>query len=351
MATNRSRALSEHTAKAHQPAGERPAARSGAGRVCFNWATGLAGAGQLISLRKCQDLLGQRLRGPTENLFHQLTGLRLHAVWHQPLKPHKPLDAVELCPAARTKDEATDRPSAACRVCSQRFRAVVKSPALEEWRFVGQCGLTNVCAHIVAEGAGCPAVTLVLQAPIKRRGPATSGGVRARDFDRAARLLWLIHQNLTAGLQALIARNELKDSQRRLTVLKAENARLRKRVPRRDPGCPEAPRHPSFGRRAEHVVEEVIAYVHQHYQDPMSLCAVADALRMNASYLSSLFSQTAGIPFHQYLEEVRMARARELLRDPCHRISEVACAVGYAGADQFRHAFKAHAGVPPSAWR
>jgi two-component system response regulator YesN len=64
-----------------------------------------------------------------------------------------------------------------------------------------------------------------------------------------------------------------------------------------------------------------------------------------------LFSQTTGVTFHQFLEEVRLSKARELLRDPRNRVSEVADAEGYASPDAFRHAFKAHEGLSPEAWR
>jgi two-component system response regulator YesN len=94
-----------------------------------------------------------------------------------------------------------------------------------------------------------------------------------------------------------------------------------------------------------------MTYVQQHYHRPMSLGDVAAALKMNAAYLSSLFSVTAGVTFHKYLEGVRLSKARELLRNSHNRVCEVACAVGYASADQFRHAFKVSVGVPPSTWR
>jgi two-component system response regulator YesN len=57
------------------------------------------------------------------------------------------------------------------------------------------------------------------------------------------------------------------------------------------------------------------------------------------------------VTFHHFLEEVRLSKARELLRDPRNRVGEVADAAGYASPDSFRHAFKAHEGLSPDAWR
>ena len=90
-------------------------------------------------------------------------------------------------------------------------------------------------------------------------------------------------------------------------------------------------------------------YVHQHYHRPISLDELASAMKRNASYLSALFSRTTGVTFHQFLEEVRLSKARELLRDPRNRVGKVARAAGYANPDSFRHAFKSHEGLSPEA--
>ena len=92
-------------------------------------------------------------------------------------------------------------------------------------------------------------------------------------------------------------------------------------------------------------------YVHQHYFRPIGLGDLASAMKMNASYLSALFSQTTGVTFHHFLEEVRLSKVKELLRDPRNLVCDVACATGYASPDSFRHAFKAHEGISPEAWR
>jgi two-component system response regulator YesN len=74
-------------------------------------------------------------------------------------------------------------------------------------------------------------------------------------------------------------------------------------------------------------------------------------MKMNASYLCTLFSQTTGVTFHHFLEEVRLTKARALLRDPRNRVGAVAHAAGYASPDAFRHAFRAHEGLSPEDWR
>ena len=108
---------------------------------------------------------------------------------------------------------------------------------------------------------------------------------------------------------------------------------------------------PLNGNRREQLVQRMLNYIHEHYSRPIVLAHLAPAMNLNASYVSFLFSGTLGVTFHRYLEAFRLARAKDLLRDPVQRISEVAYAVGYTSPNHFRNVFTARVGVPPSAWR
>lgn len=103
--------------------------------------------------------------------------------------------------------------------------------------------------------------------------------------------------------------------------------------------------------RQRQITQRMLDYVHNHYSRPMQLGDVAAALQMNASYLSDLFSRTMGISLHQYIQEFRLAQARELLRNPVNRVCEVSCAIGYASPNYFRAVFKHRVGISPTHWR
>jgi two-component system response regulator YesN len=148
-----------------------------------------------------------------------------------------------------------------------------------------------------------------------------------------------------------MARSGLESALRRLSNTQTETARLRGELRHRLPGLPKSMLQPGLGSHAQKLVEAMFDFVHQHCHRPISLDDLASAMRMNASYFCALFSQTTGVTFHQFLQEVRLSKARDLLRDPRNRVGEVACAAGYACPDAFRHAFKAHEGLSPEAWR
>ncbi len=229
-------------------------------------------------------------------------------------------------------------------------RATSQTP--EKLRVIGPCGFTTFRVVLPADDDTAP-LTLMLQARISDGVDAAGHSeVSSVTFERAVALVRFIHQDLALSHRAKTAEMALSQSPGRNTVLSKENARLTQPFERQSKPLPVCSGiQPAAGTHVPPIVQAMVAYVHQHYHRPMSLGEVAAALKMNAAYLCGLFSRHLGVTFHHYLVEVRMAKARELLLDPKQRVCEVACAVGYASADQFRHAFKAHAGVPPSAWR
>ncbi len=95
----------------------------------------------------------------------------------------------------------------------------------------------------------------------------------------------------------------------------------------------------------------LLDYVNQHYTDPLSLSTLAAEYYLNFSYTSSLFKKTTGQTFSDYLTELRMKRAKELLADPSASISEVSTQCGYEDSYYFSKVFKKRYGVTPSAYR
>ncbi len=107
------------------------------------------------------------------------------------------------------------------------------------------------------------------------------------------------------------------------------------------------PRH----NRGRLLLQRMLDYIHENYSHQIRLTDVATSVRLRPSYASSLFSATLGVTFHRYLEQFRLAKAKNLLRDPVTRVSEVAYAVGYTNPNHFRNVFTARVGLSPSGWR
>ena len=96
-------------------------------------------------------------------------------------------------------------------------------------------------------------------------------------------------------------------------------------------------------------VQAVIIYVNAHYMDKLTLDSIADYVGLNREYLSRLFSKETGIGLFQYINEVRMKRAGEMIRSNKQvYIKEVAAAVGFDDPYFFSRKFKDFYGKTPS---
>ena len=298
----------------------------------------------LFTFKEWRDLCRTRLTRPLRGLLPRLTGLRLHVLWHRPTDFQGAGRALLLCPRARRRAGARGRQPERCKRCLKCRWHPALSPGSQGRRFAGRCGATNFCACLMVDKV-CP-LTLVLQARVR-----AGGSVSVAAVNHAVVLARLILHDLASTAQARLASSRLDTALGRLTDTQVEAGRLRAELRRCFPGLPQTTVQPGLGNRARKLVAAMRDFVHQHYHRPIGLSDVASAMRMNGSYLSALFSQTAGVTFHHFLEEVRLSKAKELLRDPCNRVGEVACAAGYASPDAFRHAFKAREGLAPGAWR
>lgn len=83
----------------------------------------------------------------------------------------------------------------------------------------------------------------------------------------------------------------------------------------------------------------------------ISLDSVSEIVNMAPSYFSSRFKKCFGVNFVDYVAELRMNAAQELLKDPLRSTSEIATMVGYDSANYFTRAFKKHVGMTPTDFR
>jgi two-component system response regulator YesN len=100
------------------------------------------------------------------------------------------------------------------------------------------------------------------------------------------------------------------------------------------------------------LVQQASAYIDSHYADAnLSLAQVAGQAHLSPSYFCTVFSQEMGKTFKEYLTEIRMQRARELLRGTALKSFEIADQVGYSDAHYFSYVFRKQTGQSPTEYR
>jgi len=100
-------------------------------------------------------------------------------------------------------------------------------------------------------------------------------------------------------------------------------------------------------RAARERVERARAILRERLPDPPSLEELGKLVGCSPFYLSRLFSQESGQTIQQYLRQVRMERAAELLRTGQCNVTEAALEVGYSSLSHFSTAFHETFGCCP----
>lgn len=100
------------------------------------------------------------------------------------------------------------------------------------------------------------------------------------------------------------------------------------------------------------LIRQAKEYIERHYADPdLSLNEVAARANLSASHFSVVFSQETGHTFKECLIDIRINKAKELLRMTGLRSADIAYQVGYNDPHYFSSVFKKHTGLSPSEFR
>lgn len=98
-------------------------------------------------------------------------------------------------------------------------------------------------------------------------------------------------------------------------------------------------------------MQQVLAYIHDHYDTDLSLQHVADQFGMSPSLLSRTFKDETDVNFGDYLIQYRMEKAKELLVHTDMPIKEISEKLCYTSVQNFTRIFKQTVHVPPGQYR
>ena len=100
------------------------------------------------------------------------------------------------------------------------------------------------------------------------------------------------------------------------------------------------------------LLDEAKEYVKKNYgNNELTLNMVASHVGISPSYFSTIFRQETGNSFTEYLTEIRMEKAKELLRCTNKRTGEISFDIGYRDSHYFSYIFKKTQGVTPKEYR
>jgi len=100
----------------------------------------------------------------------------------------------------------------------------------------------------------------------------------------------------------------------------------------------------------EHV-QNAITYMTKNFKSNITLNTVASEVRLTPNYLGAKIKQYTGITFNDYLNNIRLKYACNLLTSTNYNIKEIAFDSGYNSVEYFLYAFKKKIMTTPSSYR
>ena len=106
-----------------------------------------------------------------------------------------------------------------------------------------------------------------------------------------------------------------------------------------------------YERRSKVIIENAKKYIEKNYNQPLSYKNVAKEIFISPSYFLNLFKQESGTTFVDYLTDVRINKAKELLLSTELNITEIAFEVGFNNSNYFSSIFRKAVGVTAKEYR
>ena len=103
--------------------------------------------------------------------------------------------------------------------------------------------------------------------------------------------------------------------------------------------------------RGKHLLQRILLYVDEHMDQPCSVRELGVELHYAPAYLSRFFYTNIGMPYSDYVHNIKISHACYLLRNTRESVTDIAAQCGYASISSFNRNFKQLTGCSPVAYR
>lgn len=103
--------------------------------------------------------------------------------------------------------------------------------------------------------------------------------------------------------------------------------------------------------KSSEIIKKAISYISEYFHTNMTLADVANHVHLHPCYFSTLFKQSTGSSFKEYMNMVRIEESKRLLTNTDFSIIDIAIAVGFEDQSYFSKVFRKYTGMTPKQFR
>ncbi|MDD6174989.1 MAG: AraC family transcriptional regulator [Firmicutes bacterium] len=107
---------------------------------------------------------------------------------------------------------------------------------------------------------------------------------------------------------------------------------------------------PLFDRHRD-AIKGAINYIEEHFTENLTIDSVAKMFMLSPSFFGYLFKNLTSKTFTEYLKDLRIAKAAEMLKTSDKKVIEICYESGFNNLNHFNRTFKQSVGVSPGAYR
>ena len=115
--------------------------------------------------------------------------------------------------------------------------------------------------------------------------------------------------------------------------------------------CPIPPKSSNEDSHAIFLVQSAVSFIEENYTEEITLDGLAKQLCVSVSHLSRIFSRTTGYSFKQFLNDIRVQKARELIMSSNKQMIDIAFECGFNSMRTFNRVFKEATDCNPTEYR
>ena len=96
------------------------------------------------------------------------------------------------------------------------------------------------------------------------------------------------------------------------------------------------------------LLDGIINYVNENIYSPITIEELCEKFSLSRSTLQILFKNNLEVAPKQYISDLKLAKAKQLIKESSHTISEIATICGFGSIHYFSRKFKATFGITPT---